>query len=265
MGLVMATRTARKAGPVTIVRAASTTAGKSAADMTPVDFTDYITAERGLEQADLLFMAGQSTRAQWLLNTAADVVSNLPGGGGTVGKPRNGSAHRVMVDQLSELFNWAPTDKARAQRVTRCIILCRIASAKRNLPKVAWSKMSITEQHDYMAKVDRWASVAGRGSKDDVLALINGKPRKASPPDGGKGDDSKGDTDSKGDDSKGDSGKGDTDPSKLLPLPMQAMRALIAQRETGAYDDGAWAKVITDIAYTLELMKSAKAPVKASA
>lgn len=234
--------------------------------MTPVDFTDYITAERGLDQADLLFMAGQSTRAQWLLNTAADVVSNLPGGGGTVGKPRNGTAHRVMVDQLSELFNWAPTDKARAQRVTRCIILCRIAAAKRNLPKVAWSKMTITEQHDYMAKVDRWASVAGRGSKDDVLALINGKPRKASPPDGGKGSDDKGDDKgdggSKGDDKGSD--KGDTDPAKLLPLPMQAMRALIAQREAGSYDDAVWAKVIADVAYTLELMKSAKAPVNES-
>ena len=190
MGLVMATRTARKAGPVTVVRAASTTAGKSAADMTPVDFTDYISAERGLEQADLLFMAGQSTRAQWLLKTAADVVSNLPGGGGTVGKPRNGTAHRVMVDQLSELFEWAPTDKARAQRVTRCIILCRIAAAKRNLPKVTWAKMTIDDQHAYMAKVDRWATVAGRGTKDEVLALINGKPRKASPPDGGKGGES---------------------------------------------------------------------------
>ncbi len=259
-------RNTSKAGPVTVVRAARATAGKSAEDMTPVDFTDYATAERGLDQADLIFMGCQSTRAQWLLNFSADVVSNLPGGGGTVGKPRNGSAHRVMVDELSALFDWVSTDKARAQRVTRTIALCRVAAAKRNVPKVKWNKMDVSAQHDYMVKVDRWIRTINSGTAADVLALINGKPRKASPDDGGKGSEgSEGSKGSEGSDTGSKGSKSDTDPANLIPLPMQAMRALIAQREEGAYDDTVWAKVITDIAYQLEVMKSTKAPVQASA
>lgn len=221
-----------------------------------VDFTGYAIALSAFDRSDALRSEGSMGRATWVYEYAQTVARALPPLG-TMGAPRKGTPHKAMADAIRAMFP-SLTPDAQKHHITRLFLLCRIAAAPRNARKDGESI------EDYAARVDRWAAVANNEDGDKVRALIDGKPRKASPPDGGDGGDDEGDTSTDGT-LAGEGGKPKTDPANLVPVILASRRTVRQAFESGRIDQATWDAYLTDMAYETALDKSARAPIQASA
>lgn len=222
-----------------------------------VDFSGYAIALSAFDRSDALRSEGSMGRAKWVHEYAQTVARALPPLG-TMGAPRKGTPHKAMADAIRAMFP-SLTPDAQKHHITRLFLLCRIAAAPRNARK------DDETMEDYAARVDKWAAVANNEDGDKVRALIDGKPRKASPPDGGKdGGDDDGDTSTDGT-LAGEGGKPKTDPTALNPVVNNGIRTMITAYESGKITQAEWNTILADLAYSVSLAKAAKAPIQASA